>query len=83
MARRREIGAGITRHQSFWQVQVDAKMEIFDQLKNNHPMVLIAVLGVIALFFALKVGHVILKLVFGLIAFAVIVGGVWWLGFYH
>jgi hypothetical protein len=58
-------------------------MEIFAQLKNSHPMVLIAVLGVVALFFALKVGQVILKLVFGLVGLAVIVGGVWWLGSNH
>jgi hypothetical protein len=46
-------------------------------------MVLIVVLGVVALFLALKVGRVILKLVFGLIGIVVIVGGVWWLGFHH
>jgi hypothetical protein len=43
-------------------------------------MVLIAVLGVVALFLALKVGHVILKLVFSLVGLAVIVGAIWWFG---
>jgi hypothetical protein len=46
-------------------------------------MVLIVVLGVVALFLALKVGHVILKLVFGLVGLAVIVGAIWWFGLNH
>jgi hypothetical protein len=46
-------------------------------------MAAIAVLGVVALFLAMKFGHVILKLVFGLVGLAVIVGGVWWFGFNH
>jgi hypothetical protein len=50
---------------------------------SSHPMVVIAGLGVVTLFLAMKFGRVILKLVFGLVGLAVIVGGVWWFGFNH
>lgn len=40
-------------------------------------------IGMVVLFLALKLGHVILKLVFGLIGIAVVVGAVLWFGLNH
>jgi hypothetical protein len=51
-------------------------------LKNSSPIVIVGV-GVLALFLALKIGHVILKAVFGLIGIAVIVGSVGWFFLKH
>jgi hypothetical protein len=67
----------------FWQIQEDTNIEILQQIMTSHPKVVIAVLGVVTLFLAMKFGRVILKLVFGLVGLAVIVGGVWWFGFNH
>ena len=42
-------------------------MDIVEQLKASNPMITIAVVGVVALFLAIKLGHAILRLVLGLI----------------
>ena len=39
--------------------------------------------AVVALILAIKIGHAILRLVFGLIGVAVIVGAVWWFFLEH
>ena len=54
-----------------------------EQLKASKPMLLIAVVGVVELFLAIKLGHAILRLVFGLIGFAAIVGAVRWFFLKH
>jgi hypothetical protein len=46
-------------------------------------MLLIAGVAVVALILAIKIGHVILRLVFGLIGVAVIIGAVWWFFLEH
>ena len=58
-------------------------MDIFEQFKASNPMLIIVVVGVVALFIAIKIGHAILRLVFGLIGLAAIVGAVWWLFLKH
>jgi hypothetical protein len=40
--------------------------------------IIIAAVGLVALFLAIKLGHALLRLVFGLIGLAAIVGAVWW-----
>jgi hypothetical protein len=57
-------------------------MDLFEQLKDSHMLVIGAV-GVVALFLAIKIGHFILRLVFGLIGLAAIVGAVWWFFLRH
>lgn len=44
---------------------------------------LVAVVGVIGLLVAVKVGKVILKLIFGLISLALLAGVVWWFFLRH
>ena len=44
---------------------------------------LVAVVGVIGLLVAIKVGKVILKLIFGLISVALLAGVVWWFFLRH
>jgi hypothetical protein len=46
-------------------------------------MLLIAGVAVVALILAIKIGHAILRLAFGLIGVAVIVGAVWWFFLQH
>jgi hypothetical protein len=46
-------------------------------------MLLIALVAVLALILAIKIGHAILRLVFGLIGLAAIGGAVWWLFLQH
>lgn len=58
-------------------------MDIFEQLKGTHLMLVIAVVGVVALFLAIKIGHFILRVVFCLIGLAAIVGAVWWFFLRH
>ena len=58
-------------------------MDIFEQLKASNPMLIIVVIGVAALFLAIKIGHAILRLVFGLIGLAAIVGAIWWFFLKH
>ena len=58
-------------------------MDIVEQLKASNPMITIAVVGVVALFLAIKLGHAILRLVLGLIGLAAIVGAVWWFFLKH
>ena len=53
-------------------------MDIFEQLKSSNLMLLIAGVGVVALFLAMKISRAILRLVFGLIGLAAIGGAVWW-----
>jgi hypothetical protein len=65
------------------QMMENPKMDIFEQLKASSPMLVIVVVGVVALFLAIKIGHAILRLVFGLIGLAAIVGAVWWLFLKH
>jgi hypothetical protein len=42
-------------------------------------LIIAIVFGCVALFVALKIGHFILKILFGLIALLVLGGAVWWL----
>jgi hypothetical protein len=58
-------------------------MDIVELFKASNPMLIIAVVGVVALFLAIKLGHAILRLVFGLIGFAAIVGAVRWFFLKH
>ena len=58
-------------------------MDFLEQLKGNHLMLVIAAAGVVALFLAIKIGHFILRLVFGLVGLAAIVGAVWWFFLKH
>jgi hypothetical protein len=58
-------------------------MDIVEQLKASNPMITIAVVGVVALFLAIKLGHAILRLVLGLIGLAAIAGAVWWFFLKH
>jgi hypothetical protein len=60
-------------------------MDIFEQLKASNPMLIIVVVSVVgvALFLAIKIGHAILRLVFGLIGLAAIAGAVWWFFLKH
>ena len=58
-------------------------MDIVEQLKARNPMIIIVVVGVVALFLAIKLGHAILRLVLGLIGLAAIVGAVWWFFLKH
>jgi hypothetical protein len=58
-------------------------MDIVEQLKASNPMIIIAVVGVVALFLAIKLGHAILRLVLGLIGLAAIAGAVWWFFLKH
>ena len=46
-------------------------------------MLLIAGVAVVALILAIKIGHAILRLAFGLVSVAVIVGAVWWFFLEH
>ena len=55
-------------------------MDMLEHLKASNPMLIIAV---VALFLAIKIGRAILRLVFGLIGLAAIVGAVWWLFLKH
>ena len=56
---------------------------IFEQLKGSNLTLVIVGVGVVALFLALKIGHVVLKFVFGLIGLAAIVVAVWWFFLRH
>ena len=58
-------------------------MDIFEQLKGNNLALVIVGLGVVGLLLALKLGHFILRLVFGLIGLVAIAGAVWWLFLKH
>jgi hypothetical protein len=58
-------------------------MDILGQLKGSNPMIIIAVVGVVALFLAIKIGHAILRLVFALIGLVAIGGAVWWFFLKH
>jgi hypothetical protein len=46
-------------------------------------MLIIAGVAVVALILAIKIGHVILRLTFGLIGVVVIVGAAWWFFLEH
>ena len=58
-------------------------MDIFEQFKASNPILIIAVVGVVALFLALKIGHATLRLVIGLIGLAAIGGAAWWFFLKH
>jgi hypothetical protein len=58
-------------------------MDIFEQFKSSNLIVGIVVGGGVALFLAIKIGHAILRLVFGLLGLAAIGGTVWWLFLKH
>ncbi len=45
---------------------------------SHGSMAIIALIGVIALLVAIKIGHIILKLLLGLAALAAIGAAVWW-----
>jgi len=47
------------------QIQENTNRDIFEQLKGGNLMVLIVVAGVVALCLAMKIAHVIFRLVFG------------------
>ena len=52
-------------------------------VKGGNLMIVIAVIGVLALFVAIKITRAILRLVFGLIGLAAIGGAVWWFFMQH
>ena len=57
-------------------------MDMIEQLKaglfSHGSMAVIAVVGIVALILAIKVAHLIIRLVLGVIALAAIGGAVWW-----
>jgi hypothetical protein len=57
-------------------------MEMIEQLKagllSHSSMAVVAVIGIVALILAIKVAHLIIRLVLGLIALAAIGAAVWW-----
>jgi hypothetical protein len=55
-----------------------SSMEILQNIKAALPLLLVVVVAVFALFLVIKIGHLILRLVFGLIGITVIVGAAWW-----
>lgn len=61
----------------------NTKMDIFEQLKGSNLIVVIVVVGVVALFLAIKIAHVIFRMVFALIGLAAIGGAVWWFFLKH
>jgi hypothetical protein len=56
---------------------------LYEQLKSSQPMLVIAIVGVVALLLAMKIGHAILRLVFGLIGLAAVAAAVWWFFLKH
>ena len=53
-------------------------MDFIEQLKSSNYMLVVAIVGIIALFVAVKIGHFLLRLVLGLIALISIAAAVWW-----
>jgi hypothetical protein len=57
-------------------------MDMIEQLKagllSHSSMAVIAVVGILALILAIKVAHLIIRLMLGLIALAAIGAAVWW-----
>jgi hypothetical protein len=57
-------------------------MDMFEELKagllSHSSMAVVAVIGIVALILAIKVAHLIIRLVLGLIALAAIGAAVWW-----
>jgi hypothetical protein len=53
-------------------------MALFEQFKSSHLILGIAVVGLVTLYLAMKLGHAIFRLVFGLIGVAAIVWAIWW-----
>ena len=62
-------------------------MEMIEQLKagllSHSSMAVVAVIGIVALILAIKVAHLIIRLVLGLIALAAIGAAVWWFFLRH
>ena len=57
-------------------------MDMFEELKagllSHSSMAVVAVIGIVALILAIKVAHLIIRLVLGLIALAAIGAAIWW-----
>jgi hypothetical protein len=57
-------------------------MDMIEQLKaglsSHSAMAVIAVVGIVALLLALKVAHLVFRLILGVIALAALGGAVWW-----
>jgi hypothetical protein len=53
-------------------------MALFEQFKSSNLILGIAVVGLVTLYLAMKLGHAIFRLVFGLIGVAAIVWAIWW-----
>jgi hypothetical protein len=58
-------------------------MDTFEQLRSSSSMLVIAVVGLLALFLTLKVTRAIFKFVFGLLGFVAIVCAVGWFFLKH
>jgi hypothetical protein len=62
-------------------------MDMFEELKagllSHSSMAVVAVIGIVALILAIKVAHLIIRLVLGLIALAAIGAAVWWFFLRH
>ena len=57
-------------------------MDMIEQIKtvtlSHGSMVVIAVVGILALILAMKIGHFLARLLLGLIALVAIGGVIWW-----
>jgi hypothetical protein len=62
-------------------------MDMIEQIKtvilSHHSMAVIAVVGVLALILALKIAHLILRVMFVLLSLAAIGTAVWWFFLRH
>ena len=62
-------------------------MDMFEELKagllSHSSMAVVAVIGIVALILAIKVAHLVIRLILGLIALTAIGAAVWWFFLRH
>jgi hypothetical protein len=69
-----EVNLGI-----IWEIW--AQMNFIEQLKSSNYMLVVATVGILALFVAVKIGHFLLRIVLGLIALICVAAAIWWFFF--
>jgi hypothetical protein len=67
-------------------ISTEGHLFMFERF-SNHPnpgaLVVMGVAGVVAIFLALKIGHFVIRMLFGLAGLALLAGGVAWLFLHH
>lgn len=67
----------------FGSILPDSVNEFVSGRSGLPEKLMVVLIGLLALYAAMKIGHFVIRLLFGLLGLAILAGGIWWFFFRH